>query len=155
MNHGISFPIVVLVFVLSGCERFELDRRMEELCKADGGVRVYETITLPPEMFDQYGDPFPGWRGRPESLRLGGEFELKHESEYLKRGDPLKGQGQLVRSHWKVIRSLDNKVLGEAVVYGRSGGDFVVIDHFTSKTCPQQVGAPGAAIRAVFIKEKN
>ena len=43
---------------------------MEELCKADGGVKIYETVTLPPEMFDQWGGPFPGWGvGQGRSFR--------------------------------------------------------------------------------------
>ena len=65
---AVSFTCIALI---SGCEKFELDRQMEELCKKDGGVRVYETVKLPPELFDQNGDPFPGWRGRPDSERLG------------------------------------------------------------------------------------
>ena len=65
---------LAVAILLSGCEKFALDRQMEELCKKDGGVKVYETVTLPPEMFDQWGDPFPGWRGRTLEDRLGPEY---------------------------------------------------------------------------------
>ena len=36
-----------LTTALAGCERWSLDRQMEELCKKDGGIKVYETVTLP------------------------------------------------------------------------------------------------------------
>lgn len=137
---------------LSGCEKFELDRRMEELCKKDGGVRVYETVKLPPEMFEHYGDPFPGWRGRPDSERLGSDYEYLSTSEDLVKGDPLKGQGRLRRDHIKIVRRTDTKLMGESIYYGRSGGDFIVIDHFTSKGCPQGQHHSDV-VRQVFINQ--
>ncbi|HQR09776.1 MAG TPA: hypothetical protein PLW68_00505, partial [Casimicrobiaceae bacterium] len=32
-------PLAVVFVSLTGCEKFALDRQMEELCKKDGGVR--------------------------------------------------------------------------------------------------------------------
>lgn len=136
---------------LVGCERYSLDRQMEELCAKDGGVKVYETVTLPAEMFDQNGDPFPGWRSRPESQRLGDDYRLVEETAYLKQGDPLKGEGRLTRYQSRVIRKADGKVLGEGVMYGRSGGDFIIVDHFSSKACGESRGV----IRSVFRKGSN
>jgi len=141
----------LLATALGGCEKYELDRRMEELCKQDGGVHVYETVTLPPEMFDPEGYPFPGWRQRTEENRLDPEYRFVRQTTYLKKGEPLKGEGQLIRNSWKVIRRSDGKLLGESVLYGRSGGDFISFDHFTSKSCPSQVGN-ATVIQAVFIK---
>jgi len=151
----------ILVFLataigaVGGCEKYELDRQMEELCKKDGGVRVYETVTLPPEMFDQGGNPFPGWATRPPEQRLVGDYRLSWVVTDLKRGDPLRGEGRLSRSHWEVVRLSDGKVLGEATAYGRSGGDFIVLGHFSSRTCPVRFGEARALIQGVFIKGGN
>ena len=144
-----------LLLALAGCERYALDREMQELCKKDGGIKVYETVTLPPEMFDQNGDPFPGWLARHESLRLGADYRLVQETVYLKQGDPLRGEGRLVRSRVSVVRSADNKTLAEGILYGRSGGDFIVVDHFSSSSCPQRLGLPRSVIHGVFIKGGN
>ena len=51
-----------------------------------------------------------------------------------------------------VTRLSDGKVLGEAVSYGRSGGDLIAFAHFTSNHCPTEQ-KNDAALRAVFIKE--
>ena len=148
----VVLPVLVL---LGGCERYALDRQMEELCKKDGGVRVYETVTLPPEMFDQNGDPFPGWRARPESLRLGPDYRLVREDVDIKQGDPLRGEGRLTRFRTKVLRNADNKVLGEGVLYGRSGGDLIVVDHWSSKFCPSQLKDSRSVVLDVFRKGSN
>ena len=154
MRWGKVEFLLVVVFVvsfgLSGCEKYSLDQQMEELCKKDGGVKVYETVILPPEMFDRWGDPFPGWRGRSRVERLGPEYKYEVITIYLKEGDPFKGEGRLSRTTYKIYRLLDNKLLGEDVLYIRSGGDFLVFNHPSSKSCP--VGE-NDLIRSLFIKE--
>ena len=44
--------IVAMLVTLSGCERYALNRQMEELCKKDGGVKIYETVTLSPTEYE-------------------------------------------------------------------------------------------------------
>jgi len=144
---------LALVFLASGCEKFELDRQMEELCKKDGGVKIYETIILPPEMFDQWGDPFPGWRGRPIEERLGTEYRYVVETLFLKQGDPQKGEGRLDKTVTKIYRRRDGKLLGEATSFGRSGGDFIAFDHPSSKSCPSFQSDEEWVIKSVFVKK--
>ena len=138
----VAYLSVAAMAFLCGCEKFALDRQMEDLCLKDGGVKVYETVALPSAMFDQWGDPFPGWRGRPQELRLGGDYRYSVEVVYLKRGDPLKGEGRLERQSERIFRRSDGKLVGEAVSYGRSGGDFIVYAHPSSLHCPIQKSAP-------------
>lgn len=144
--------LVVALSVLPGCEKYALDRQMEELCKKDAGVKVYEKVTLSPEMFDQNGEPFPGWATRPPEQRLGSEYRLTWTITDLKRGEPSRGEGRLSRHRREVVRLSDGKVLGESVSYGRSGGDFIVFGHFTSNTCPLGLGGSAPLVHAVFIK---
>lgn len=144
--------VALSVFCLPGCEKYALDRQMEELCKQDGGVKVYETVALPPEMFDKWGDPFPGWRGRKPEERLGTDYLYKFEITYPKQGDPLKGEGRLQRYHISIYRRSDNKLLGESVSYGRSGGDFIAYAHPTSNHCPKDVNESDF-VRFVFLNK--
>ncbi|WP_147435825.1 hypothetical protein [Sulfurisoma sediminicola] len=125
---------------------------MEELCKKDGGVKVYETVMLPPEMFDQWGDPFPGWRGRKLEDRLGPDYRYIMEITDLKKGDAFKGEGELRRFSVRINRRADNKLMGEAISYGRSGGDFIAFAHPTSKSCPADQ-SESDLIRSLFAKK--
>lgn len=145
--------LTLTIVLLAGCEKYELDRRMEELCKKDGGIRVYETVKLPASMFDATGSPVPGTKSREIEDRLGPSYELVRGTTYLKQGNPVKGEGQLWRTHWKIIRKSDEKLLAEAVLYSRSGGDFIALGHFSSNSCPLHLGGDETVIRDVFIKE--
>lgn len=149
MANGAIFAVVALT--LAGCEKFALDQQMEELCKKDGGVKVFETVTLPSEMFDQWGDPFPGWRGRKLEDRLGPDYRFVVETEYLKQGNPQKGEGRLDRTVTRVLRRSDGRLLGEAISYGRSGGDFIAFAHPTSKSCPSYTSDEEWVIKSVFL----
>jgi hypothetical protein len=153
-----TYSVLAALSFVAGCEKFALDRQMEELCRKDAGVRVFETVSLPKEMFDQWGDPFPGWRarvleGKPEE-RFGSGYRYLWEISTLKSGDPLKGEGRLQRHIVKIIRNADQKLLGEAVSYGRSGGDFIAYAHPTSKSCPAEQ-SESDLIRSVFIRKEQ
>lgn len=154
-NALVMMSIASVGFLLSACEKFALDRQMEELCKKDGGIKVYETVTLPALMFDQWGDPFPDWRGRKFENRFGPEYRYVVETDYLKKGDPFKGEGRLDRTVTQIYRSSDNKLLGEAISYGRSGGDFIAYAHPTSKSCPTYKTDTEWVIKSVFLKKEK
>jgi hypothetical protein len=154
MKAAILFSVIMAV-LLAGCEKFALDRQMEELCKKDGGVKVYETVTLAPEMFDRSGNPFPGWPDRQPEERLGPSYRYVEERTLLKPGDALKGDGELRRTTEKVVRRADNKLMGEATSYGRSGGDFIALSHPTSKHCPIYKSADETLIRSVFLMKRK
>lgn len=139
--------VTMSLIAVAGCERYALDQRMEELCKKDGGVHVYETVQLAPEMFDASGNPFPP-RLRSEIAHKAGEnrtiseellislYRRTWEVVYLKTGEPTKGEGVLARTSERVTRVSDGKLLGEAVSYSRIGGDFIAFPHFSSNRCP-------------------
>lgn len=148
--------LVLSAYLLTGCaEKYELDRQMEELCKKDGGVKIYETVKLPPEMFDELGQPhFSGDTdfkrlSNGTTRKLGEAYTYIIENTTLKAGDPLKGEGYLGRSHYKIQRNSDKKILAEAIQYLRAGGDLLTFGHHSSKACPaEQKGL----IEQVFVK---
>jgi hypothetical protein len=144
---------VIAFCLLTGCEKVFLDRQMEALCKSDGGVKVYETVTLAPTMFDNLGDPFPGWPNRSTEDRFGSDYRNLVETVLLKNGDPQKGEGRLARTSQKILRRVDGKLLGEAVTYYRSGGDFIPYAHPSSNSCPVYPNVTDTVVRAVFLKK--
>lgn len=148
------FVMLLLLVSMGGCEKFQLDERMELLCTQDGGMKVFETVQLPPEMFDQNGDPFPGWRKRQLGDRLGTEYLYERTEATLKAGNPIEGEGRLLRIERRVIRRADSKLLGTSVVYLRSGGDFIAYAHPTSRVCPATHN-DNHLIHKIFIKREQ
>ena len=145
----------IAVLGLAGCERWALDRQMEELCKKDGGVRVYETVTLPASEFSNVGQPLAKY----ERLAKSPEERLGPGYRYVERratvaghagAKPERGEGRLLRVHQAVFRRSDQKLLGECVWYERGGGDFLTFGFQPSSDyCPKpRVNLIGA----IFLK---
>ncbi len=133
--------VVLLTLGTSGCERWRLDQQMDVLCKQDGGIKVYETVTLPASEFGPRGEPMFKQRvpGAPREDILGPGYRYGSSREILV-GDaqPKQGAGQLVRLHWTIHRRSDNKLLGEQTAYRRSGGDLFTFGFQPSNaTCPR------------------
>jgi hypothetical protein len=126
---------------------------MAELCAKDGGVKVYETVALPESMFDRWGDPFPDWRSRPVSERLGEDFIYTIDISYLKQGNPQKGEVRFEKQSEKIRRRADGKLLGEAISYGLSGGDWIQLGHPSSSHCPVIRSDDQGLIKSVFQRK--
>ena len=47
--------VSLIVYANFFSEKARLDREVDHLCAIDGGIRVYETITLPADQFDKEG----------------------------------------------------------------------------------------------------
>ncbi|MCC7461358.1 MAG: hypothetical protein IT480_02730 [Gammaproteobacteria bacterium] len=145
--------IVLTVVLLAGCERYWLDRKMEELCAKDGGVKVYETVTLSPAEYDAVYR-YKVKAKTPEDF-YGVEYRFI-EKRVVVAGKahrhPGSGRGRLVRWYSALYRVADNKLLGESISYGRSGGDGLTFGfHPSSNHCPK----PRVSLaQSVFIKGK-
>ena len=127
--------------VLAGCERWALDRQMEELCKKDGGVKVYETVTLPASEFSNTGQPLARYipLAKTDAEYLGPDYRYVRKREVLsgQHANAEKGEGQLTRWHHSIYRLSDERLLGESVSYARAGGDGVTFGFQPSgKSCP-------------------
>lgn len=161
MKKKFAVPIGILIFLLTfflfPSEKDRLDKQMAELCKADGGIRVYESVALPPEMFDSWGDPFPNWRQKKLEDRLGPDYRYIKEVVYLKQGDPFQffSAGVLSRSSEKIVRRSDGKLLGMAIFYGRTGGEAILLGHPSGKICPDLENPNSRLIRSVFLKNRE
>lgn len=140
-NASLLLHIMFLVFATGCAEKYELDRKMEEISEKDGGVKIYETVKLPSEIFDNSGlikNKKYSRKGNKTYLKIANNFILINEITYIKEGNPLKGQGMLLRSKSELRRISDNSLLAEEVKYGRSGGDIWFFNLPTHASCPTQ-----------------
>ena len=133
--------VALASLILAGCERWALDRQMEALCKKDGGVKVYETVTLPASEFSDTGQPLARYipLAKTDAEYLGPDYRYVRKREVLsgQNANAEKGEGQLTRWHHSIYRLSDERLLGESVSYARAGGDGVTFGFQPSgKSCP-------------------
>ena len=123
---------------------------MEELCKKDGGVKVYETVTLPPNQFETLKSYATTARATEDYYGPNYRFVSKREILVGRDAKAETGEGQLARLYWAIFRRSDNRLLGEQIEYRRNGGDaFTFGFQPSSNSCPRvDRGVAGA----VFIK---
>lgn len=146
-----TFVVASLAFLgaLGGCERYALDQRMQELCAKDGGVKVYETVTLSASKYEELAKHATA-RNREDYF--GPEYRLVEERRVLvgAENDPEKGRGRLARSYQAIYRRSDGRLLGESVSYGRTGGDGLTFGfNPSSNHCPK----PRVSLqKSVFLK---
>ena len=130
----------------SGPSKSELDAEVKRLCAIDGGVKVYETAMLPATLLDKYG----GVRIPSKSLaNASDEYYYELDIHYYLKGNP-----EMSRSQYRIIRRSDRKVLGESIRYGRGGGDLPGPSHDSSFTCPD-IGTKPSLEDSVFLRGDN
>lgn len=130
------------------------DGKVETLCKLDGGIRVFERAQLDARYFDaekniripakpsiHSGAPFK-WEAKPDDPFF---YEIKID---IIRDDHPRVAKNIV----ELFRSQDGKILGQAVSYGRVGGDSFAIDFPSRKNCPESLGESDL-FKAVFIAQ--
>jgi hypothetical protein len=123
-SRRIAFTVIAFVWVTAsfwygGGQNFYYDFKVDRLCSKDGGIKVYETVTLPAEKLDKWGLPVFD-KGTLDENTLGPEYIYKWERTYLREGLLL----EVYRYPTEITRRCDGKKLGEATRYKRSGGCF-------------------------------
>jgi hypothetical protein len=148
MNRTLKYSLVVLSVSLlaSGCTtpiQAELDAEVRRLCAQDGGVRVYETVKLPSDRFDQFGKIRIPLKA---DAKPADEYYIDWSVHYYRRGNP-----EVSRDDFKIIRRSDGKTLGQAIYYGRGGGDRTGPWHESSFKCPDPTKQPSLE-SSVFVR---
>lgn len=105
----------LLPLALTGCEKWRLDAEVARLCAKDGGIKVYETVKLPADQFDQWGVANIPPRERSKSVDA---YYYEHNSTVLQEGNP-----RLIRDHFMVRRADGEVLISESIGYSRLGGD--------------------------------
>ena len=122
-----------------------LDHQVRGMCAKDGGINVYEIVTVPPERFDKYGQvrvPFKEF-AKPED-----EYFYEGKNLYLVKGNP-----EIWRSNYRMIRRHDSKVMGEVASYHRRGGGLLGPWADSSFGCPKDASTNDLA-KQIFNKAK-
>lgn len=151
-NFGSIAATVIAILWLAGSfwygggAKIYYDAKVDRLCAVDGGVKVYETVSLPPEKFNEGGYP-NFFRPTQNENALGPEYIFKWERTYLRNGNP-----DIIRTHHEVIRRADSKLLGETTYYERGGGDLPIPGAPSSYICPSiDDSGVGSLFKQVFI----
>jgi hypothetical protein len=139
--------VMAIALLGTGCEKDRLDAQVKELCAKDGGVKVYETVKLPANRFDQWG-MIRNYQPTQGENALGSEYLFKSETTYYRKGSP-----EMWRDHYRVYRRQDGKLLGEAVSYSRRGGDAPGPWHESSYGCPEKAG-DASLVMKLFVPTK-
>ncbi len=121
---------VLIVYATFFMEKDRLDREVKRLCAIDGGIKIYETVKLPAERFDQYGQ-----------IRVPAKWLAELEDEYYYEAATnylIKGNPELLQLRTWMYRKSDNRLLGESTVYMRRGGGIPGPWHMPAFICPQE-----------------
>lgn len=132
--------------LLGGCglDVMYADWKVDQLCKKDGGVKVFVTDNPPAEFLKADGnvDLYELERAKP-----GQNYYLTRTGTTIKRGDP-----EIVRSEVRLVRNLDNVVLGISVAYIRPTQNIgVPFFHREGYICPER-GNLTPLVESVFYK---
>lgn len=114
--------LLILWWGVPSFNKWRADRLVDELCAKDGGIKVYETVILPKERFNQWG----------QFVVLEKRI-MKPDDEYYtvwKTTDIIGKHNSsdifkltVYQHYFAMYRVADNKLLSEAIGYSRRGGD--------------------------------
>lgn len=112
--------LCTVLLALTGCatpSQMAMDAEVKRLCAIDGGIKIYETVKLPADKFNQWGQ-INFYKPTQGENALGPEYLYMEETSIYRQGNP-----SMVRYRHQVFSRPDGKLLGETISYGRGGGD--------------------------------
>lgn len=122
MRRLLQICLVLPIVALYACttETDRLDAEAKRLCALDGGIKIYETVTLPSEKFNEYGQPLIPIGKDDKNFGFFSTSTQEHIAGQLSQqaGD---GAG-LKKSTTQIVRTSDKKIMGEERIYRRHGG---------------------------------
>lgn len=132
------------------------DKKIDQLCAADGGknvgLRVYERVMAPPHYIRPangarpasiFVPARPGWRPPNANEPIVNETVTL---EVLRETNP-----RVVRSAVRITRVADKRVLAEEIYYRRSGGGIPMPEPSGSHKCP--IGQKSRINTAAIVNE--
>src|SRR5690606_38030381 len=138
------FVLSIPAIISNGVKAY-YDWQVQQLCAVDGGVRVYENVDLSREEYSKLLDSFGRiWIPSKDSAQETDVYYADREIYHYRKGNP-----SLYRSEYKIIRRSDEKVLGESIRYGRTGGDLPGPWHHSSFKCPDPVERPSNLVKEI------
>jgi hypothetical protein len=159
-NVTMAVPMLSLVMLsfVTGCttpRKVEADTEVGRLCAIDGGIKVYETVRLTADKFNEQGG-VNFFRPTQKENALGPEYIYRWDQRYLVGSDsaiPNSSDISVRRDHIQIMRQVDGKLLGEVVMYRRSGGDFSGPWVQSSYYCPDpREASEPVLVRLIFTR---
>lgn len=146
---GGVFCTLWLIKYVSETEMRRLDKEVDRLCAIDGRSVIYETVTLPANKFDSYGQPMVPDNNKDDT---GFGYFIQFDERTLAGAGQAPG-ARLLRSQMQVIRTTDRKVVAEHIDYTRGGGYWLegIPGVGEGKVCPGSI--PMDFRQRVFLKE--
>ena len=81
------------------CAEMKMDAEVDRLCAIDGSLKIYETVSLPPEKFNEYGQiNFYSGTGK-NTARSEESISWKSTATYLQPGRSEKANPRMWRGH--------------------------------------------------------
>lgn len=149
-----NLPVMVIIlawfgasFWYGGGRIIYYDWRVNRMCSVDGGVRVYQTVKLPEEMFDKWG-MVNFYRPNQGEESLGKDYVFVGKTTVIRNDNP-----RIWSDQYQVYQRKSMKLLGETISYSRLGGDVPGPWHKSSFGCPQGAG-DASLIRQIFTVVK-
>ncbi len=121
------------------------DYQVRGMCEKDGGMKLYQRMPLPKKYLDSDGFIRIPPSSKAHSTDL---FSYSVETQKIKEGDLA-----VYRYHVTVSSRVDSTLLGETVIYGRSGGDFPTFAYPSRFVCPENQGE-SQLVNAIFFRDK-
>lgn len=130
---------LLLTLLLTSCtgyvpgQQSYWDAQVREMCEKDGGVRIFEVVSLNSQQYSLLLNKF-GQLSPPLESKAEGNVPIVHRftSIYVRQNDP-----EIRRDELSVIRKSDEKILGVSVSYSRVGGDLIAL-HPSFFSCPER-----------------
>lgn len=133
----LAFVILLISWRLHGeLLKVYWDWRINRMCANEQNLQVFVPERIPPDPgrigpqgpYVPLKANFPA--GSKTEYKVGDIYYMTWIRETMHEGSP-----RVTRHITEVVRASTGEILARAVAYGRSGGDFVVIDHHTSFGC--------------------
>lgn len=127
-----SLLLLILWWGVPSFNKWRADRLVDELCAKDGGIKVYETVTLSKDRFSKFNEIYVSQKKDWKSPE---EYYSTSETTWIIPEGRKFGELDMWRYHDRLFRASDNKILAEGIGYSRRGGDAIGRVHPSHYTC--------------------
>ena len=152
--------MLACVLLAAGCHSADITSKMKALCKLDGGVRVFESVTLPDSYFENVGGGVRTHSSMTTGRTDGSWFSRIGDDEYRviwtetfivgRKSLGYDHEESLVRSHTGIYKWPEKRLLGEEVSYHHGYGTrFSFGFQPGGSSCPTP---RGSLLAGVFLK---
>ncbi|OWW18908.1 hypothetical protein [Noviherbaspirillum denitrificans] len=113
---------------------WQADRMVDELCAKDGGFTIHEQVQLSDDEPEQ---AVPSAALDASVMQVTDKYYRTRKTRYISGDSNSPESLAIIQDRYRLYRSSDRKLLGEAIAYMRTGGDPVGPWRSSPHSCPQ------------------